>query len=163
MRTGFVPSLVEARDVLGSPSHVAGLVVPVDLDPVKDVSSGTGAYLGQERREVVLPFEAYRDTAASVVGVLPISWILTASLRVLPCFVFRSTTLPVGTVQQAGSSLLPKQAPARDRMTIPQIGARNRRRGSARTLADPRDLPPVASGAFSYDRQPSEHGAYGHE
>lgn len=49
------------------PSHVAWFVVPVHVDPVKGVVLRAPADISQERREIVTPLVAHRDSATTVV------------------------------------------------------------------------------------------------
>lgn len=49
------------------PSAVAGLVVPVIVDPLDGVARGTRAHVGSEARDIVEPPIAHRDPSTAVV------------------------------------------------------------------------------------------------
>ena len=70
-----------------SPSHppaIRGLVVPVIVDAVNEVSGGPVAHVGNERAKIARPSVAHSDAAPAVVLELGVSRVVAAAKHALP-------------------------------------------------------------------------------
>lgn len=141
-----VRSHVVALSAVVSPSAIAWLVVPVDVDAVERVPLGTRAHVFAERREVTQPAVAHSDAPTTIRRVARCPWRQAPPSHIGPDAIQPSVfdRAAMGASQRPHG--LPVQASARLRVAPLKRGGENDRSLSAITDAMP-------GGALSYARR----------
>lgn len=155
-----VPSRAAIPNLLlsGSPSNIAGFIVPVVVRKAVNgmLRRGARANVRQKGREVVTPFVAHRNTATTIVCVLVVFGVEATALHMLPYAPFRRETHAVRAFNL--SKELSPPAPATASEPTSQALAQYRAVLAAFTTALPPRLPAFARNLTKHS-QPPEHVA----
>ena len=139
------------------PSHVAGLIAPIVVDPIeRHVGGGSAAYAPEKLIETSGPRLGHTDAATAIVRVCAISLAEAPSLDVLPEPVFFGATGPMPAV--ACSNRIPLRATARGRQARPKRLPKDNNRLPTLAPASPRG-PTRNTSLSTLNKQSTEHRA----